>query len=273
MATATIELKPTQEGQYELRLKLAGGADHTARRVTDDEIAQLRQECKQQYYDDPLPGSAPRNLVPLGRHLYDWLNGDDGWLDKALRSAEQGLTLRIDAQEELHPQGKQEEAQLPLAHLPWELLHDGDAFLFNRLKPWVTVSRRSADSKPSACETANRPLQLLFMACAPEDTPPVLDFEAEESLVLRATERQPIELTVEESGCLDELGHVVMAHEVGHFDVLHLTGHADVTEDGPRFYTESLTGSCLEASAEEIAEGDQRALAAPRLSVRLPHRQ
>ncbi|MHC5722390.1 MAG: hypothetical protein ACYTX0_62865, partial [Nostoc sp.] len=58
-----------------------------------------------------------------------------------------------------------------------------------------------------AGEPENRALQVLFMATSPLNVEPVLDFEAEEARIREATARQPLALTVEESGCLSELGY------------------------------------------------------------------
>jgi hypothetical protein len=58
-------------------------------------------------------------------------------------------------------------------------------------------------------EAENRALQVLFMATSPLNISPVLDFEAEEARILEATARQPLALTVQESGCLSELGYLI----------------------------------------------------------------
>jgi CHAT domain-containing protein len=103
-------------------------------------------------------------------------------------------------------------------------------------------------------ESANRALNVLFMATSPLGVEPVLDFEAEEGRILEATARPEIELKVEESGCLTDLGYVIDDYGKGYFDVLHLTGHATLTDDGPRFNTETETGELYRASAADIAE-------------------
>lgn len=109
------------------------------------------------------------------------------------------------------------------------MLHDGNSFLVERLPGvvpvrWVssdTVNKLSIEAEPE-----NRALQVLFMATSPLGVEPELDFEAEEGRILEATVRKPLTLTVEESGCLSELGNLVDDYGSGYFDVLHLTGHA-----------------------------------------------
>ncbi len=78
------------------------------------------------------------------------------------------------------------------------------------------------------------------MATSPIGVEPVLDFEVEEARILEATQRQPLTLTVEESGCLDELTYLLDIHEPGHFDVVHLMGHAGISEQGPRFISQTI---------------------------------
>ena len=91
------------------------------------------------------------------------------------------------------------------------------------------------------------------MATSPLGVEPVLDFEAEEGRILEATARQPLALTVEESGCLTELGYLVEDYGKEHFDVLHLTGHARFKDGKPQFYTETETGEAYLATAEDLA--------------------
>ena len=93
------------------------------------------------------------------------------------------------------------------------------------------------------------------MASSPADVQPVLDYEHEEAVILEATERRPLDLTVEESGCLEELGELVQDYGAGYFDVLHLTGHADHAQDGrPVFLLEDSEGRRADATALDIAK-------------------
>jgi CHAT domain len=82
---------------------------------------------------------------------------------------------------------------------------------------------------------------------------PVLDYEREEAEILQAAARPSIGLTVEESGCLEELGYLVNANGQRYFDVVHLTGHGTLQNDEPRFITETATGEANYASARDIA--------------------
>jgi len=138
-----------------------------------------------------------------------------------------------------------------LAHLPWELLHDGTQFLAAHgvVPVRVMTSRAAAADKP-----ANRPLRLLFMATSPEDVQPVLDFEREESAILEATAKQPIDLVVEESGSVGQLENVVDSFGRGEFDVFHLTGHGTIENGAPYFLVEDDFGRPATATATQLAK-------------------
>lgn len=180
------------------------------------------------------------DLPRLGRRLYEWLDGPtERWLETALPGAG-GLAVHVDVAEGLR-------------HLPWELLVRQGLFLCaDAARPFTPVRRVSE----VACqvETANRPLRVLYMACAPEGGGAPLDYEGEERVILDATRRQPLELVVEESGSLAGLAEQVASHEGGTFDVFHLTGHASASGGEPRFLMEDELGFRHPASAEEIAQ-------------------
>ncbi|MBL8250669.1 MAG: CHAT domain-containing protein, partial [Candidatus Competibacter sp.] len=118
----------------------------------------------------------------------------------------------------------------------------------HRFTPVRQVNGRCAPVQP-----ANRPLRVLFMAAAPEDVVPVLDFETEEARILEATRRRSLELVVEESGSLEGLSEQVRAVEGGYFDVFHLTGHADIRSGKPVFVLENSLGFKDEADADKLA--------------------
>lgn len=55
-----------------------------------------------------------------------------------------------------------------LLGLPWELLHDGDAFLFQGAKP-VRVRRRLPDERPLDVPVVATPIRILLVTARPED--------------------------------------------------------------------------------------------------------
>lgn len=202
------------------------------------EIADLVAQAETDYYS-PLPAK----LKEVGQSLFRWLDGGERWLSTEIEaSANQAdvLVLAIDS-----PHG--------LAHLPWEVLHDGSGFLVHALNPPVLPVRwRKANL--GAHPVANRPLQALFMASSPEDVQPELNYEQEEAEIVAATERWPMDLVVEESGSLEELGALMQDYGPRFFDVLHLTGHADHADDGtPIFLLEDSEGRRADATPLQIA--------------------
>ncbi len=217
---------------------------YQSRSLAVAEIADLIQLSEQDYYI-----SLPADYKKTGTKLFNWLDGNDRFFQQLLdKQRGKKVVLAISAQGNL-------------AHLPWELLHDGKSFLVERKPGIIPVRWVSSDINKQLkikSEPENRALQMLFMAASPLNVKPVLDFEREEASILTATARQPLTLTVEESGCLQELGYLVADYRKedgkSYFDVLHLTGHATIKDETPAFITESATGEAVESTADDIAE-------------------
>nr|MCM0592175.1 tetratricopeptide repeat protein [Gloeotrichia echinulata DEX184] len=234
-----LDLKPITENYVELRYFVDNPNQYQKRSLPLSQISDLIRLAERDYYVSAFP----EDYTVTGQQLYNWLDGNDRWLQSLLdKYRRQGIVLAIATTEKL-------------AHLPWEVLHDGSSFLVQRgIVPlrWVsdsTVKKLTVDGEPE-----NRALQVLFMATSPLNVEPVLDFEAEEARILEATARQPLALTVEESGCLSELGDLVNNYDSDYFDVLHVTGHATLQDGQPRFITETATGEAFYATADDIAQ-------------------
>ena len=239
-----FNLKIIQDNYVELRYFEDNQNQYQSRRLPITEIADLIKLAERDYYI-PLP----EDYQKTGQKLFDWLDGNDRFLQQLLDNQRgKGIVLAISTSGNI-------------AHLPWELLHNGKCFLVETKPGIIPVRWMSSDTvnklsiKP---QPENRALQMLFMATSPLNVKPVLDFEKEEASILTATARQPLTLTVEESGCLEELGYLVGDYgkedDKQYFDVLHLTGHATIKDDGiPAFITESATGEAVESTADDIA--------------------
>ncbi|MEH2183940.1 tetratricopeptide repeat protein [Nostoc sp.] len=241
MQTLHLDLKPVDDNYVELRYFIDNPNQYEKRSLPLLEITDLIELAERDYYVSFFP----EDYTITGRRLYNWLDGSDRWLQPLLdKYRREGIVLAITATEKL-------------AHLPWEVLHDGVSFLVERVPAvvpvrWVSnsaVKKLTIDGEPE-----NRALQVLFMATSPLDVKPVLDFEGEEARILEATKRQPLALTVEESGCLSELGYLVDCYDGDYFDVLHLTGHATLQDGQPRFITETEIGEAFYTSARNIAQ-------------------
>ncbi|MEJ2117972.1 MAG: CHAT domain-containing protein, partial [Alphaproteobacteria bacterium] len=94
-------------------------------------------------------------------------------------------------------------------------------------------------------------LAVMFMAAAPRNVEPVLDFEGEEAGILAATDNLPLALTVEESGSADFLKNRLA--DDGPFEVMHLTCHGEIGKDGPVLALDDEGGDLAFTSAGTLA--------------------
>jgi CHAT domain-containing protein len=217
-----IDLRTTNSSADSAHVTLRYGWENpnafTPRTLPLASIQDLLTKMEVDYYV-PLP----EDLVLTGQRLYQWLDGSDRTLTQLLQETTELVVLAI-------------ATAADLSHLPWELLHDGNRFLVARTPAAVVPVRwEGAALKFEFAPPPNRPLQTLFMATSPAGVEPVLAFEEEEGRILTATQRQPLSLMVEESGCLSELANLVASYAQGYFDVVHFTGHAHLCAEGPRF--------------------------------------
>ena len=178
----TFAFALSQQQTFELR------CDYGSRRLDKVELLALIEQCEQNYYSkesDRLP-----YLTEIGRQLYDWLDGKEGWLRNALDETDE-QTIYLDLSQTSEAQGLNPETErvaLGLAHLPWELLRDRTGFLLQRQDIAVLPVRSVQQRNTKVAEVANRPLRLLFMATSPEH-PGIapLQFEQEEANILTVT--------------------------------------------------------------------------------------
>ncbi|MCA2505000.1 MAG: CHAT domain-containing protein [Microcystis sp. M54BS1] len=203
------------------------------------EIKNLSGRADTDYYT-----RLPEDHAKTGQGLYRWLDGTERILQNELDSHRgEKIVLAISTSK-------------GLVHLPWELLHDGQNFLVSKLPAivpmrWMKTGNErllTVDNNPQ-----DRALNVVFMASSAKGVKPILDFEAEEGKILKATRGKPLSLTVEESGCIQELGELIASKDRGYFDVIHLSGHATIKERKPYFITETEYGDRQDTSAEDIA--------------------
>jgi hypothetical protein len=233
-----ISLKEQGKDYISLRYFWDNPANYKEHKLSVAEIKQLSERAETDYYT-----RLPVDYSVTGQALYNWLDKSDRLLANALnQSRQQGLVIAIAADK-------------GLAHLPWELLHDGKCFLVEKT-PLIIPVRWISNGQliVTADNPQNRPLNVLFMATSPLGVKPELDYEAEEGKILLATKRTPVNLRVEESGCLTELSYVVREYETGYFDVFHLTGHATHNGETPCFLTEDEYGNRVDSSTDVIAK-------------------
>ncbi|MEH2123879.1 tetratricopeptide repeat protein [Nostoc sp.] len=237
MQTIRIQLRESTQEIVELRYWLPQIRHYESRRLKLAEIADLLKQGDRDYYK-LLP-----NLSGIGKQLFFWLDGDGRWLSRGIADCRgEGLVIAIDTDKQL-------------AHLPWEVLHDGEDFLVKRVNP-VVLPLRWIEKETAGFSVEPRQLRVLFMATNPEDVEPKLEFEQEEARILADTRDFAVDLRVEESGCVSELGKV-WSRYFNDFDVFHLTGHASIKDEAPYtpyFITETEIGERHETTAAELAE-------------------
>ena len=206
-----------------------------------DEIHQLEDQTR-----DFKWNKSPDLSRQIGKHLFTLLNGDRQTLLRALKEAdEHGETLQLIV-----------EAEGPASNLPFELLYHNDFLVPSRIHLIRRVSDRGIKKTP---EPEDRPLKVLFMACSPWDTSPVLEFEKEEDTFFEVTKNLPVDIDVEDTGSLEGLGEWLDMNE---YDVVHITGHADIDEKGsPTFWMEDDEGLAMPVSPAQLWE---------KLSLNLP---
>ncbi|WP_414546187.1 CHAT domain-containing protein [Nostoc sp. CCY0012] len=228
----------TRQGQdyVSLRYFWDKPSDYKEHRLPLPEIKGLSDKAETDYYT-----RLPVDYATTGQSLYNWLDRSDRILANALKEPHpQGLIIAIATDK-------------GLAHLPWEILHDGNSFLVEKTPPVIPVRWVSNGKTITTTNSPqNRPLNVLFMATSPLEVEPELDYEAEEGKILQATARTPIDLRVEESGYLTELSYVVREYETGYFDIFHLTGHATHKYQKPYFLTEDEYGNRVDSSTADI---------------------
>jgi len=237
-----ISLNQQGNDYVSLRYFWDNSANYKEHRLPLAEITELMSRAETDYYT-----RLPVDYATTGLALYNWLDKSARLLANALNESHpQGLIIAIAASE-------------GLAHLPWELLHDGKCFLVEK-QPSIIPVRWVSNGQPItiADNPQNRPPNVLFMATSPLGVEPELDYEAEEGRILEATKRTPVNLQVEESGNLNELGYLVRAYptenEKSYFDVFHLTGHASFEDERPWFLTEDEYGNRVDSNTDAIAD-------------------
>ena len=129
--TFTFDLS---QQQFELR------CGELVRRLVQAELVALIEDCERCYYSGRpqdrwgRPYDLPAKLMELGQRLYRWLDGAEGWLRRLLNDGGAQIFVfdLIHSRETQALNRETDGIALRLAHLPWELLHDGHEFL---LKP------------------------------------------------------------------------------------------------------------------------------------------
>ena len=224
---------------------VGGGIDRRRPLVANRLIDLGRRYGRARGRSDSVP------LMQIGRELYAWLDGAEGWLAELRPQLTPPFLLEIQAP--LQPTAPEWAA----LHAPWELLADQAGFLAADAHLRYAPARRlGKPAAPPALDDYR--LGVAFMAAAPRGAQP-LDFEAEEAAIMVAAGRD-LDLLVEESGDPEELGRRLVKLKPT-LPVLHLSCHGHNAwrgRDGRQAPQPVLM-------LEDAASGDERPTAASEL--------
>ena len=137
-----------------------------------------------------------------------------------------------------------------LLNLPFELLPDGDRFLFESGHLWLRRSRKvPLGTAPPVARPG--PLRVLFMASSPQDENR-LAFEKEEEAMIKIALRsgRGFHLEIEETGTFEGLREKVVSYRP---HVVHLSGHGTLEDGEGYFCFENERGSTDARAASEMA--------------------
>ena len=143
-AVLHIELVEQTADALQLRFWRENHNDVRTRTLALPEIADLVGKTETDYYS-PLPAK----LKDIGQRLFRWLDGGERWITAEIVAAANQAPVLVLAI--AMPHG--------LAHLPWEVLHDGTTFLVHALDPpvlpmrWRNVASASAAPPPVSAST------------------------------------------------------------------------------------------------------------------------
>ena len=220
---------------------LEGEKAYPSRELDDTDITRLSGFAES--YAALVPRENNRDaLVALGRKLFDWLDGEDHGLTCALEQCQPPVILEIRC---VSPTPSA--AETAVLDAPWEILADQNGFLAGGFRLGFSPVRRLQQHKPVVISDEYR-LGLLFMAASPRGVG-MLDYEAEEAAIIKAVGEQRIDLVVEESGELDELGHKLAS--LSSMAVLHLSCHGN-NKPEPFLALENDKGVCQPAKASDL---------------------
>jgi hypothetical protein len=217
--------------------------------LLDDTLTHLKNWARR--YDRAVFIKDQAMLLAMGREIFAWLD-ESGWASQWVQGiGERILEVAVDENSHLSE---------ALLDLPWEILADQKDFLASDpYQPYIVFRRSGPCAGNGPIEPAYANLTAMFMAAAPEGQRE-LAYEDEEAAILAATERLPMQLRVEESGCRDFLKERLATE--GPFEVVHLSCHGEIhPEEGPLLWLETPEGKAAVTPPGELvrALGEKKA--------------
>jgi len=160
-------------------------------------------------------------LLKIGQEIYNWLNRDDHWIEKLLKTGEVPLFIEF-----VIPK-RENDAQTAFIDVPFELLADENGHLAKDPGVKFCPVRRIGESGKKPPEPSEYRLSTLFMAAEPRNAGVPLSYEHEENAILNLYSGRNIdmELYVEESGNIDLLAD--LANRIKPVDIVHVSCHGN----------------------------------------------
>jgi tetratricopeptide (TPR) repeat protein len=196
-------------------------------------------------------GSSGTVFLGIGQELYRWIDGEQGQLTALLNTAETPLVFEVQG-----PRLPSEQAWAVL-RAPFELLaRPGGEFLAQDPLFRFCVARRLGPPTPPPPHDQYR-LGLAFMASSPRGQHE-LDYEAEESAILKAVGEHRIDLIVDDTGDPEQLAHRLA--NLGGVPAVHVSCHGlnnwRLKPDAPGvpvLMMEDDAGGCRPTTAADLA--------------------
>ncbi|MGA1864319.1 MAG: CHAT domain-containing protein [bacterium] len=218
--------------------------------VTPDEIQGILSRCRliDSFLSHSQPGNFSSDIMQLGSTIFNRFVQPCQHFNNTVQSAKSHnmpvlISIRTSDQE--------------TSLIPWELLFCEESG-FLALDPRFQIIRSAPiDGAGNTITLSARPLRVLFMACSPEGTDPVLNYEREEEIILDALadikRNNELEIDIAEGGTLDELEKMLANKD---YHVVHLSSHGIYDRETQTGYLlmESESGMEKRVSAKEFAE-------------------
>lgn len=191
-------------------------------------------------------------LLNIGRAIFAWLDGDQGWLGEYLENPECPFVI------EFQIPVRSSETQKAFIEAPWELLANETGHLAKNPDLKFCPIRRIGDESENKREVSKYKLNTVFMAASPRHVKPVLAYEQEESSILSLYSEKSIniDLFVEESGNLSQLTDLI--NTVKPVDIAHLSCHGNIysnfEKSEPFLCLETITGELDRVTADEFEQ-------------------
>ena len=255
----TISVKDKDLSQFKLQIKRDNGryavvssaSGFEAERFfpDQDEITRIMKRSRliDSLLINPTAHRFTTEFIEIGSEIYGLFLRPFSKLEEFINySISQNSAILINIQTNDHD----------ISRLPWELLYSPE-YQFIATSPRFQIIRTIEDSGAHSRELSAGPLRILFMACSPDGTEPLLNYEKEEEIILNAVadlkRKKELEIDIAEGGTLEELKEM-LAKKAYH--VVHLSGHGYYDEQQNTGYLsmENESGTEKKVSAKELAD-------------------